>query len=161
MRTQLEEAEQLLKALQAQTWNPDATQSTAEEEGESIAPDFSAYVAPRDEPSNVDGKGVLVLKGARGANARAVRSAEGMLVLKGSEVAASTVPSMPEAQRAARRRLVKDGIIIKDRKSWRFTRDHLFPNASLAASVVMGRAANGRKEWRDESGRTLAEVEGT
>ncbi len=39
-----------------------------------------------------------------------------------------------------------------------FTRDYLFTSPSLAACIVMGRAANGWIEWKDAIGRTLDEV---
>jgi len=37
----------------------------------------------------------------------------------------------------------------------RFTQDYLFSSPSIAASLIHGRSANGRIEWKDANGRTL------
>lgn len=39
------------------------------------------------------------------------------------------------------------------------SQDYVFSSSSTAASVVLGRCANGRVEWKDEAGRTLRQVQ--
>ena len=49
-----------------------------------------------------------------------------------------------------RNQLIADGVIVNDL----FIKDYIFGSSSAAASVVLGRSANGRKEWALLDGRT-------
>ncbi len=100
-----------------------------------------------------------ILVAARGANAKAVLTSDGMVVGKGSEVAVTTVPSTPEPVVRLRDALLKDGVLVAENGKFVFARDHLFASPSTAASVVLGRSANGRIEWKDATGKTLKENE--
>jgi hypothetical protein len=91
------------------------------------------------------------ISAARGADATAVVTSEGMVVRKGSKVATSEVPSMPQAFSAKREKLINEDVI----KNYVFTKDHLFSSPSTAAAVVMGRSANGLIEWKRKDGSTL------
>lgn len=91
------------------------------------------------------------ISAARGAEATAVVTSEGMVIMKGSKIAASEVPSTPQAFRAKRDSLIKDGVI----KDFTFIKDYLFSSPSTAAAVVMGRSANGLIEWKRQDGSTL------
>jgi hypothetical protein len=42
---------------------------------------------------------------------------------------------------------------------YRFTKDAEFSSPSAAAAVVQGGGANGPVVWKDESGRTLKDIE--
>ena len=92
-----------------------------------------------------------IISAARGANAKAVITPEGIVVLKGSSVAASEVPSTPKAVSQKRHELIKTEII----KEFKFTKDFLFSSPSTAAAVVMGRSANGLLEWKKEDGSSI------
>lgn len=91
------------------------------------------------------------ISAARGADATAVVTSEGMVVFKGSKIATSEVPSTPQAFRAKREKLIKDGVV----KKFAFMRDYLFSSPSTAAAVIMGRSANGLIEWKRQDGSTL------
>jgi Domain of unknown function (DUF4357) len=80
-----------------------------------------------------------------------VQTSEGFVVLKGSRVAASEVPSTPEYVKRKRAALATDGSI----EGLTLTRDVLFNSPSLAAAVVQGRSANGLIEWKRPNGTTL------
>lgn len=99
------------------------------------------------------------IKGNRGAEARAIVTAEGVVVLEGSFAAVDEVESTPDSTRRLRAKLVQEGTLILQDSSYRFTRDVLFVTPSSAASVVLGRPANGRAELIDEAGRTLKWLE--
>ena len=102
---------------------------------------------------------VYQIKAARGANAKAVITNEGVVVLRGSEIAESEVPSMPSSFAKIRNRLVNEGVVaVKDGKLI-FNEEYLFSSPSTAAAVVMGRSANGLIEWKDKKGRPLKETE--
>lgn len=99
------------------------------------------------------------IKAARGANAKAVVTNEGVVVIEGSEIATSTVPSMPSAFINQRQKLIGQGVIKKTDSKLVFSKDFLFSSPSTAAAIVMGRNANGRIEWKDKKGKTLKEKE--
>jgi len=99
------------------------------------------------------------IKAARGANAKAVVTNEGVVVIEGSEIATSTVPSMASAFINQRQKLIDQGAIKKTSSKLVFTKDYLFSSPSTAAAVVMGRNANGRIEWKDKKGKTFKEKE--
>lgn len=99
------------------------------------------------------------ISAARGANARAILTNDGMVIRAGSEAATSVVPSTPESIINIRDKLIDDGVIVTDNSRMVFARDHLFSSPSTAAAVVLGRSANGRIEWKDSQGRTIKENE--
>jgi hypothetical protein len=100
----------------------------------------------------------LHLKG-KGAEAIGADTAEGFVVFAGSRARIDAVPSIHAYLRTLRDKLVVDGVLVADGAHLRFTRAHLFDSPSTAAGVVLGRSANGRKEWKDASGRTLKELQ--
>lgn len=59
----------------------------------------------------------------------------------------------------ALRELVTDGVLVADGDRLRFTKSYVFDSPSTAAGVLLGRAANGRVEWKDAAGRTLKEIQ--
>ncbi len=99
------------------------------------------------------------IKGVRGADARAVITNEGVVVLKGSKVAHPLVPSTDDYTMKLRQRLEEQNVIVSEGDEMLFATDHLFSSPSAAAAVVLGRTANGRIELKDSKGRTLKENE--
>lgn len=82
--------------------------------------------------------------------------AGGFAVLKGSSIAVDTVPGIANSLSQMRVTLMDKGIIDTE---YRFVKDHIFTSPSLAASVVMGRNANGRTEWKTADNKTLKSIE--
>ena len=68
---------------------------------------------PLRKPSSQSAK-VYHISAARGANAQALITTEGVVVTEGSEVATTCVPSIPAATVALRERLIKEGVIAPD-----------------------------------------------
>ena len=91
------------------------------------------------------------ISAARGANGTAVLTSEGIVVLKGSKIATTEVPSMPQAFHAKRVKLISEDFV----SDFEFTKDYLFSSPSTAAAVIMGRSANGLIEWKKKDGSTL------
>lgn len=92
----------------------------------------------------------------RGSKASGYASNDHFIVFKGSRIAADTVPSFAQYYPNAydlRNQLISDGVIVNDL----FTTDYDFDSLSLAASVVVGRTANGYREWKDGSGLSYSE----
>lgn len=92
---------------------------------------------------------------ARGAVATGIMTTEGFVVFKGSKIASTEVPSMPESFKKKRAQIISENVVI----DFEFTQDYLFSSPSTAAAVVMGRSANGLKEWKLKDGSNLGENE--
>ena len=59
----------------------------------------------------------------------------------------------------ARMRLKGEGILVAESGFLRFTKDSEFSSPSAAAAVVHGGTANGRTAWKNNSGKTLKDLE--
>jgi hypothetical protein len=93
------------------------------------------------------------------ADAKARYTDDGFVVLKGSLARAALVDSVRGTFLESRRReLVEGGVLVPDGASLRFAEDWIFTTPSGAAMVVLGRTANGWKEWYRADGRTLHDV---
>lgn len=95
------------------------------------------------------------ISAARGAVATGIMTSEGFVVFKGSKIASTEVPSMPESFKKKRAQIINEKIVI----DFEFNQDYLFSSPSTAAAVVMGRSANGLKEWKLKDGSNLGENE--
>ena len=100
------------------------------------------------------GENLFFIKSKRGAEAMAKADNDGITVLKGSRTAPDWVTSTPEAVREKGKSLRSEGVIVDDK----FIQDYLFKSSSMAAAIVMGRSANGLREWRSKDGQTLKEL---
>lgn len=96
---------------------------------------------------------------SKGINANGYESADGFVVLQGSEVVFETVPSIHRYMLTLRDTLLSQGILHKEADHYVFTQDYSFDSPSTAAGVILGRTANGRIEWKDEKGRTLKDLQ--
>ena len=96
----------------------------------------------------------LYIKAARGANGSGAIVADGFVVYKGSKAANSVTKSFPNNK--LRNKLLENGILDE---SYAFTKDYIFSSPSTAASIVMGRSANGLTEWVTEEGITLKHLQ--
>jgi hypothetical protein len=101
--------------------------------------------------------GRLSLEGP-GANAEGKETSEGFLVYGGSIARLQPVPSIHGWLVQIRDKLLEQGILAEEDDGLKFTQDYVFNSPSSAAGVVLGRAANGRTEWRDKEGRNLKEL---
>lgn len=102
---------------------------------------------------------IFQIKAARGANGLGIPSSKGFIVFKNSEIALDTVESMQKSLQNIRQKLIDNQIIIKNDKGYVFNTDYEFSSPSTAAAIVMGRNANGLKEWKLKNGKTLKEFE--
>ncbi len=104
---------------------------------------------------------VLTCKG-KGVLATGYESSQGFVVQAGSQAVMDTVPSMAQHVRgmfALRQELISNGVLALADGLYQFTQDYSFGSPSTAASVVLGRSANGRVEWKNADGRTLKEIQ--
>lgn len=101
------------------------------------------------------------INAARGASAQGEPTSDGFVVFKGSKAAGTTVPSMTQNFIGLRQKLIDNGAIVKVQDIYEFPDDFIFSSPSTAASIVLGRNANGLTEWKQANGKTLKEFEST
>lgn len=99
------------------------------------------------------------IKGTRSAEAQGELTSEGFVVLKGSKAAGSTVASMTPGLVSSRQKLIAEGLLMDKGNYLEFPDDFIFSSPSTAASIVLGRNANGLTEWKLKDGRSLKEFE--
>lgn len=98
---------------------------------------------------------------ARGIEASGSETPDGFVVRAGSRAAIDPVRSIPEYARKRREDLVRRSVLVPEGTSLRLTQDYAFESPSTAASVMLGRSANGRAEWKDATGRALKDLQGS
>ena len=86
-------------------------------------------------------------------------TAEGFVVSAGSHGRLEEVPSIHEWLRNIRRSLISQGILVPEDDRLVLTQDYVFDSPSSAAGVLLGRAANGRTEWKDRRGTSLKQLQ--
>jgi hypothetical protein len=84
---------------------------------------------------------------------------DGFVVMHGSMAAKDSSVANESNIFATRKHLIEHGLLVDDVDHYRLTQDYTFTSPSLAAAVMLGRAANGRIEWKDPDGRTLKEIQ--
>lgn len=83
-------------------------------------------------------------------------TSEGYVVLKGSEAKLS-VGALSVGSLKRREKLIKDNILVSNGELLKFLEDTIFNSVSTAATMILGREANGRIEWIDQNGKTYKE----
>jgi hypothetical protein len=111
------------------------------------------------EPVEALPKASRLLLAGPGASAEGRETADGFVVFAGSIARATVVPSIHAHMAAIRTKLVESGVVQETDEGLLFTSDYVFNSPSTAAGVLLGRAANGRIEWKDSTGRTLKELQ--
>jgi hypothetical protein len=110
-----------------------------------------------DVPTRADGP-LLRLQGPD-TNATGRDEASGFVVLEGSIGRLEHVPSIHAWLLERRQQLLSQGVLIPEGGILRLTTNYRFDSPSTAAGVLLGRAANGRTEWKDANGKTLKEIQ--
>ncbi len=112
----------------------------------------------KPDAAETSDKLLLYLK-AKGITATGYESRDGFVVLADSQAVAGTVPSIPDKLMKWRNDLIQEKILIKGHECLVLTQNHVFPSASAAAGIMLGRSVNGRVEWKDVDGRTLKAIQ--
>ncbi|KQR62128.1 GIY-YIG nuclease family protein [Acidovorax sp. Leaf160] len=127
-----------------------------------VAPAFETLASPALEPAELSTPNApfvatpveLVCQG-KGYEAHGSDTAQGFLVFAGSTATNEIGSSLSFSQRKLREDLLTNGVIKVDGAVLRFNLDYVFSSPSTAASLIHGRSANGRIEWKDSNGKTL------
>ena len=119
-----------------------------------------AFEQPKRTSSNSQPETLYI--DAKGIQARGYESSQGFIVLGSSQAMLEEQPSAATHARGAvelRAELKERGVIKVEGSSLVFTQDFSFSSPSTAASVILGRASNGRTEWKDKQGRVLKAIQ--
>ena len=84
---------------------------------------------------------------------------KGFVVLKGSQVLKDEQAAIHNYMSTLRKDLLAQGVIAENGQHYVVTQDHVFGSPSTAAGVILGRAANGRTEWKNAQGTTLKKLQ--
>jgi hypothetical protein len=83
---------------------------------------------------------------------------DGFTVFAGSKARKETVPSVGKWLQASRQELLAIGVLFDGGTQLVFQEDYTFKTPSGAAMALLGRTANGWKEWKSDDGETLGEL---
>ncbi len=106
-----------------------------------------------------DNQPMFFIKAARGADAIGQPTHDGFVVLQNSRMACDCVKSFSPSLNRMRTRLIDRKIIGQKETQYVLEEDYLFSSPSTAASIVMGRNANGLTEWKTKEGKSLKDIE--
>jgi len=109
--------------------------------------------------TNAGGR-MLYLK-SKGIEATGRDTPAGFIVYAGALMVGDDMiaPSMHDYMRAIRSDLQRQGVFVTDGAGFKLKQDYTFNSPSMAACVMLGRAANGRVEWKAKDGHTLKEIQ--
>ncbi len=124
-----------------------------------LGSDLLSPIAGSDKAAQPQTRLVCKIKGAV---AHGKRTEAGFVVFEGSTAVFELRPSA-EGQHpyvvVLRQKLVQDETLVEKSGVYQFTKDVEFSSPSAAAAVVHGGGANGLTAWRDQSGKTLKDLE--
>lgn len=86
---------------------------------------------------------------SRKIDAQAVQTSEGFVVLAGSQASMDEADYLPDSWKRRRAALLENGVLKQEGDLAVFTEDVRFTSPSYAASVILGRNANGLDEWKN------------
>ena len=112
-----------------------------------------------DQPPVSTPKDADLLLRVSDAEARGVEIEGGFVVLKGSTAVQGVGGSIPPSLLELREDLTNNGTLVAGEGVLRFAQDYKFSSPSTAATIVTGRSANGRREWKDANGRSLGDIQ--
>lgn len=147
------------------------TQSSISESDRAEMEEFIAYIKmlvntlghkvfeEKREVKAKQNQSIFFIKAARGAEGFGEPTSDGFVVLKGSKAAGSTVASLTSGLLAYRQKLIADSTLVDRGEFLEFPDDFIFSSPSTAASILLGRNANGLTEWKLKDGRTLKDFE--
>lgn len=101
---------------------------------------------------------LLYLK-AKGVEAKAYEAPSGFVVVKGSQMVKSEVPSLTSKYRTLRKDLLEQGVLSDDGDCYVLTQDQVFSGPSAASAVLLGADGYTRSDWVTKDGTTLKELQ--
>jgi hypothetical protein len=148
----------LTQSIPTQSYVSEARKADLEDVFHSISTllTFSGYplFIPVVSSNNLSDQEEVFYLNARGSDARAIYSKDGMTVLKGSEIT-SLEPNKGFRRQNLLNQLILSGVI--DENGY-FLKDYTFTAPSTGADIIGKGSYNGWKVWKNNLGKTLDEV---
>ncbi|ELY8232101.1 DUF4357 domain-containing protein, partial [Enterococcus faecalis] len=148
----------LTQSIPTQSYVSEARKADLEDVFHSISTllTFSGYplFIPVVSSNNLSDQEEVFYLNARGSDARAIYSKDGMTVLKGSEIT-SLEPNKGFRRQNLLNQLILSGTI--DENGY-FLKDYTFTAPSTGADIIGKGSYNGWKVWKNNQGKTLDEV---
>lgn len=94
-----------------------------------------------------------------GIKAKALQTDEGIVVLEGSEAAKDIMNSLQYGHRELREKLINNGTLKVNNGKYSFQSNTLFNSPTQAAAIIVGYSINGPANWKNNSGKSLKQVE--
>ncbi|MDB6170826.1 MAG: putative domain nuclease [Chthoniobacteraceae bacterium] len=114
----------------------------------------------KENKTVVSARRLLYLRGiAKGIKGLGYVQPGGFVVRAGSLAGGSEEPTIHGYMSAIRKDLVDNKVMVPEGALFRFTQDYDLSSPSTAAGVLLGRTANGREEWKDETGKKLKKIQ--
>lgn len=104
-------------------------------------------------------KGPTLFLKAKGIEASGIESPEGFVVRANSHAVKTETSSIHAFLTDLRRTLIEKGVFTDAGAIYKLAQDYTFNSPSTASGVLLGRASNGRVEWKDAKGRTLKKIQ--
>lgn len=112
-----------------------------------------------DLPRKTDGGEITYQLVGAETTAEGREEHDGFVVFVGALGRMSETGSYHSSMSAMRQRLIAEAVLVASNGQLRLTQDYKFSSPSTAASVLLGRNANGRVEWKTKGGKTLKSVQ--
>ena len=139
------------QVLNTDTWSPEIVENRQKDMLDVFAKNWNL-----EKNTERKGKENYMLSG-RGGNATGIPlEDDNFIVYSGSKISAEVTEGFPQSYANLRNALITNGVIVNGV----FVKDYTFTSSSAAACVVLGRAANGRKEWTLLDGRPYGKYGG-
>jgi hypothetical protein len=121
----------------------------------------SDILAPIAQPAAMAQPGGVLYARMKGAEGRGQRTANGFVIFRGSTAVLEERPSAENYPYvlAQRKQLIAEGLLTEKDGFLVFTRDAEFSSPSAAAAVIHGGSANGLIAWKNESGKSLKQLD--
>lgn len=101
----------------------------------------------------------IYILNTRWTEGKGIYTSDGFVIFAWSRGRSSVVASYIWKEKRIRTELKQKGIIREEGEEIIFLEDYLSSSPSFAASLLMGRSANGWTEWKMSNGKTLDEME--
>ncbi|MBU0531045.1 MAG: GIY-YIG nuclease family protein [Candidatus Uhrbacteria bacterium] len=106
------------------------------------------------------GTGIAVVCEGKDTEAYGTYSENGLLVRQGSVIRKAMTESTPDKYKQLQQTLLSKGLLSPNSEdSLIFREDHLFSSPSAAATMALGRSANGLAEWKTTEGVTIKDLD--
>lgn len=111
------------------------------------------------EPEATTQRPSMFYLSVNGLSAKATRTADGIVVLAGSDATKDEIPSLPFGVKKLRQKLIDTGVLGLGVENYVFAKDYLFNSPSQAAATIAGYSINGRGHWKTAEGTAYATIE--